>query len=147
MEILINVQAETDEIHSQELEKKARKILSALGYTEAELSIALVDEQLMAELNEKYRGYSKPTNVLSFSMSEGDFPHLHPEVLGDVVICVPVAKREAEEGSLTLEQRLTELLVHGILHLVGFDHEKSEKDAEKMKKKMEEIMDMLNKNN
>ena len=147
MEILINVQVEMDEIHSQELEKRAKKILSALGYTEAELSVALVDEQLMAELNEKYRGYDRPTNVLSFSMSEGEFPHLHPEILGDVVICVPVAKREAEEGGLTLEQRLTELLVHGILHLVGFDHEKSEEDAEKMRKKMEEVMNMFNKNN
>ena len=147
MEIQINVQVETDEIHKQELEKKAKKILSALGYTEVELSIALVDEELMTELNERYRGKKKPTNVLSFSMSEGEFPHLHPEVLGDVVICVPVAKKEAEESGLTVDERITELLIHGILHLFGFDHERSDEDDKKMRKKTEEILALLRNNN
>lgn len=129
------------------METLAKKILSALGYTEAELSIALVDEHLMTELNEKYRGLRKPTNVLSFSMSDGDFPHIHPEILGDVVICIPVAKKEAKEANMSFDQRLTELLVHGILHLLGYDHEKSKEDAEKMNRKMEEILNMLGRNN
>ncbi len=114
-----------------------------MGYTEVELSIALVDEDLMTDLNEKYRGRRGPTNVLSFSMSEGDFPHLHPEVLGDVVICVPVARKEALESGITLDDRLTELLVHGILHLSGFDHEKGSESEEKMRQKTEEILEML----
>ncbi len=129
------------------MEKKARKILSVLGYTGVELSIALVDEKLMAELNAKYRGYRRPTNVLSFSMAEGEFPNLHPEILGDVVICLPVARREAEESGLTLEERMTELLVHGVLHLLGFDHERSDEDAEKMRKKTEEVLDAIKSNN
>ncbi len=107
------------------------------------MSIALVDEQLMTELNKKYRGKQGPTNVLSFCMSEGDFPHIHPEVLGDVVICVPVARKEAKDSGITLDDRLTELLVHGILHLSGFDHEKNSASEEKMRRKTEEILNLL----
>ncbi len=118
-----------------------------MGYTKVELSIALVDEELMTELNERYRGKKKTTNVLSFSMSEGEFPHLHPEMLGDVVICVPVAKKEAEESGLTVDERITELLIHGILHLFGFDHERSDEDDKKMRKKTEEILALLRNNN
>jgi len=114
-----------------------------LEYPEAELSLALVNEDIIKDLNSRYRGYSRSTNVLSFPMSEGDFPNLHPEVLGDVVICIPVAQKEAEESGNTLENRLTELLVHGILHLVGYDHEKGGIRASEMEIKTKEILSKL----
>lgn len=98
----------------------------------AELSIALVDDDEMASLNEEYRGKSGPTDVLSFGCDDPCVaPGDEPITLGDVVIAPEVARRQAEEYEHTVEQELNLLLVHGILHLLGYDHE-SDEDASVM---------------
>jgi probable rRNA maturation factor len=99
----------------------------------AELSIAIVDTVEIAELNEKYRGKSGPTDVLSFecddlcAVAEPD----EPVMIGDVVIAPDVARKNAEELGHTVEEELNLLLVHGALHLLGYDHEEHA-DAEAM---------------
>jgi len=73
-------------------------------------------------------------------MHEGEFPNLNPELLGDVVISVETAQKEGEATGISMEARFTELLVHGILHLLGYDHEKTEEEAIRMENKSSEIL-------
>lgn len=127
------------------IDRKAEAILSALGFNDEELSILLIDDERMASLNEEYRGKKGPTNVLSFSMREGEFGGLTP-LLGDVVISVETAFREAEDAAIALDERLSQLLVHGILHLVDYDHERSEEDAKIMEKKSLELLRLIETN-
>jgi probable rRNA maturation factor len=106
--------------------------LEALGHPEGELSIVLVDDPQIAELNREFLGRKGPTNVIAFPMREGRFTELNPALLGDVVISVDTAGREAGAAGLGLEERLTQLLVHGLLHLCGYDHERNAAEARRM---------------
>jgi len=118
--------------------------LSVLGFTDSELSVTIVGDRTMRRLNREYRGIDKPTNVLSFSMTEGDFPGLNPQLLGDVIISADTAVREAQEQGITFPERLGFLLLHGILHLAGYDHERSgEDEARRMERKQRELLTLL----
>lgn len=105
---------------------RADAVLAAAGEPEAELSVALVDDAEIARLNEQYRGKAGPTDVLSFSLLEGEHAERRGQMLGDVVIAVPVADRQARELGHDLDEELLRLLIHGALHLLGFDHEEDE---------------------
>jgi probable rRNA maturation factor len=107
-------------------------LLKALGHPEGELSIVLVDDPQMAELNRSFLNRWGPTNVIAFAMQEGRFAQLNPQLLGDIVISVETADREAGAAGLDLEERLTQLLVHGLLHLCGYDHERDAAAARRM---------------
>lgn len=111
-----------------------------MGSPDAELSILLVDDPQIAVLNEQYLGHEGPTNVISFPMQEGEFPELAGDLLGDVVISVDTAVREAEEAGIPWEDRFLELLIHGILHLKGYDHINDEAEAAVMETKTRELM-------
>ena len=112
-------------------EKLALFVLGMEGVPEAsELSIALVAEDEMARLNEQYRGIAAPTDVLSFGCDEPcPTPGDEPVTLGDVVIAPAVAERQAAELGHSVEHELDVLLVHGVLHLLGYDHEADEDAA------------------
>jgi probable rRNA maturation factor len=127
------------------MQTKAEAILNALGLNDDELSILIVDDDEMAGLNEQYRGKSGSTNVLSFSMQEGEFGDV-THLLGDVVISADTALKEAQEAGITPEERLSQLLVHGILHLADYDHERSEEEADIMEKKSLELVKLIEKN-
>jgi probable rRNA maturation factor len=115
-----------------------------LGYHDSELSVAIVGDLCIRRLNRDYLGRDKTTNVISFAMQEGAFPGLNPQMLGDVVISADTAAREAEEGGGSYEARLTFLLLHGILHLAGYDHERSgEEEARRMEGKERELFALL----
>ena len=88
--------------------------------TEAEVSVYIVDESESQELNHQYRGKNKPTNVLSFPADIPD--EVGVPLLGDLVVCAPVVEREAQEQGKTLEAHWAHMLIHGTLHLLGFDH-------------------------
>ena len=125
------------------LQKRAQAVLNALGSPEGELSILVVDDSEIKTLNKSYLNRSGPTNVIAFPMKEGDFSDINPQLLGDVVISIETAGREALQSGISTEERFTQLLVHGILHLFGFDHEKSDKDARKMEKKSNELLRLV----
>ena len=99
----------------------------------------------MKELNRKYRGKDKSTDVLSFSMREGeDFPNNEKENLGDIVISLDRANKQAKEFEISLEDEIKRLLDHGCLHLLGYQHEDVSEDKEKeMFDKQEEILQLL----
>lgn len=109
---------------------------------ESELSIVFVNDAEISDLNQHYRKRSGPTNVLSFPMHSDGPPGVHPELLGDVVISIETADREAIEENISLESKMDWLLVHGVLHLLGYDHEKA-KDARVMFAKEKEMLDLI----
>ena len=83
----------------------------------------LVGDRAMTRLNRQYRGKATSTDVLSFPMREGSFASLSPQLLGDIVISAETADRQARAAGHTLRDELTALLIHGILHLLGYDHQ------------------------
>ncbi|UCF88821.1 MAG: rRNA maturation RNase YbeY [bacterium] len=114
----------------------AEKILKDSGRSDAELSLLITDDEEIRSLNRDYRGIDHPTDVLSFSQLEGEGPAVTP-MLGDVVISWETAERQALELECPLEEEMKRLLVHGILHLLGHDHEEGG-EAERLMREMEE---------
>lgn len=109
------------------------------------MSLFITDDRQIAEINQQYLNRSGPTNVISFSLIEGDSPSINPgaDLLGDVVISMETAAREATDADMPLEERFVQLLIHGILHIFGYDHETPEADAALMAKKSEELMALV----
>jgi len=120
-------------------------ILSALGCPDdTELSVSIVGDRSIRIINRDYLGRDKPTNVISFPLQEGDCSGINPNALGDVVISADTAAHEAEEGGIDFFERLSFLLLHGILHLCGYDHERSgEAAAKKMERKERQLFKIL----
>ncbi len=129
----------------------ARLALHALAVEgadeEAELSVAFIDEGRMAEINERYTGHEGPTDVLAFPLDEDEeesgAPSEEPQLLGDVVICPAVAARHAAEYESSTEAEMSLLLVHGVLHLLGYDHA-SDDEAAAMRRREAKILETFN---
>jgi len=135
MPIHMQSQVRRNTFNQARLARSARAILSALGETSAELGILFVGDQRMRGLNCRYRGRDRTTDVLAFAMREPRTPRTSrrtTDMLGDVVISVPTACRQAMEAGRSLDEELVWLLIHGILHLCGYDHERSEREARRM---------------
>lgn len=118
----------------------AEAVLMAAGAEAAELSLVLVSDRRMRALNRRYRKKDRTTDVLAFPMHEGRFSRFRGSLLGDVVISMPTAKRQASEFGHSLRDEITRLLVHGVLHLLGYDHERSERDALLMARKEKAVL-------
>jgi probable rRNA maturation factor len=99
-----------------------------------------VGDRRIAALNRKFFNREGPTNVIAFPMQAGPFADLHPNLLGDVVISVDTAHREARAAGLDLDERIAQLLVHGVLHLYGYDHENTAAEARRMAAKSRRLM-------
>jgi len=108
------------------LEARAGTLLRELGHGESELSISLVGDEEMAGLNQRFRAEAAPTDVLSFSLLEGDHAAFRGDLLGEVVIDVEVAARQASVVGHGLDAEMARLLIHGTLHLLGYDHQREE---------------------
>ena len=121
----------------------ARKALAALGLADAELSILLVNDNLMQEMNRLYRNKDKTTDVLAFSMRDGQYPDINPAILGDIVISLPTAGRQAKEKGHGIYDEIAVLLIHGMLHLAGYDHEKGKKEEARMRRMEKKILESL----
>jgi probable rRNA maturation factor len=115
-------------VDADALARFAERALDAVGIPESHsLSVALVDRERIAGLKERYLGERRATDVLAFPMDPPEAPG--PALLGDVVVCVEVAERQARALGRPLERELEELLVHGILHLAGHDHDRPEDEV------------------
>ena len=144
MPIFINNEQKEHSIDCVLLENQGKSILRVLGCENQELSVLLTDDRKIRTLNKQYRGQDRATDVLSFSQNdeeEESKPSYH--LMGDVVISAVTAKRQAAEHGLTLEEEIVLLLIHGILHLLGFDHERSNEEACHMKQKTRELFDWI----
>jgi len=107
------------------LRGRVQRMLRALEIPDAEISISLVDDSAIAELNAAYRETQGPTDVLSFSLLEGEHSERRGALLGDVVVSLETAARQAARGGRSLDQEVLRLLIHGALHLLGHDHEEA----------------------
>ncbi|MGH7780325.1 MAG: rRNA maturation RNase YbeY [Candidatus Binataceae bacterium] len=134
--------------YASALRSDATLILRAMGLARCELSVAIVDNAAIRALNREYRRQDKPTDVLSFSqVEEPGAPPPDPAaltddpatLLGDVVISIDTALAQARAQGVTARERLRTLLIHGILHLIGYDHERSAGDARRMFAREREI--------
>jgi len=115
-----------------------------LGCEDAEVSIWICDDEAIAELHAHYFGIEGPTNVISFAQGEGEHSEVEPEMLGDVVISYETAMRDAPEAGNDLDDELAFLLIHGILHLVGYDHEgERASEAAQMEAREDELFGMI----
>jgi len=115
-----------------------------LDCPDGELSILIVEDNEIAKLNKQYLHREGPTNVIAFPIRDGNFPGISHDLLGDVVISVETAEREGNDSGAGMRKRFTELLIHGILHLFGYDHERNRYQAKKMEKKAAELMKKVN---
>ncbi len=110
----------------------AKKVLKGENKERENLSIAFVSSFEIQKLNKKYRKKDKPTDVLSFEKVSN-----FKEEFAEVVICPSVVRENAKDSKMTLKKELAKILIHGILHVLGYDHEASEKEAIHMEKKQE----------
>lgn len=108
----------------REIDKISRRAFQITGREEGDISLVVCDDHFICELNRKYRNRDEPTDVLSFSMQEGQ--EIDTSLLGDIIISLDTAKQQAEERGETLEQEFKILFVHGLLHLLGFHHSTAE---------------------
>ena len=143
MEVQIANRQSKHRISKKKIQQTASVILNALGYPDAELSILIVDDQQIAQLNHQYLNRQGPTNVIAFSMRQGPFSDIAPNLLGDVVISIDTAQREAQSAGISMQDRFDQLLIHGTLHLLGYDHEHSAAEARKMEEKTKELLQLL----
>ena len=128
-------------VRATTIRRVAQSILVQAGHPTAQLSISLVGKTRMRSLNRKYRGRDYPTDVLAFPM--GGAGKQTEVFLGDVVICLPIAIGQASRFENTADQEILRLLIHGTLHLLGYDHEQSKPEATRMQRKERAIVQKL----
>lgn len=154
VEIDTIIEPELDRDQESFLRNLAKQVviatLKAEGFNadDAEVSVLFTDDAFIRELNQQWRGIDEPTDVLSFPMMDPDsdvdrtkVPGI-PDVLGDIVISLETARRQAEIANKTLRQEIELLLVHGMLHLLGYDHAEPDEEAA-MWKKQDAILNVL----
>lgn len=139
MEIQIQNRQRDLRVNLAPLRRLLQQISVLLDIDDRELSLVLVNDKQMLKLNQQYRKRDGATDVLAFAMQEGEFAGISPQLLGDVVISVETAKAQAEEQRHSLMRELQILLIHGVLHLLGYDHTQLP-EAEQMRQKEHQLL-------
>ncbi|MBF0328551.1 MAG: rRNA maturation RNase YbeY [Nitrospirae bacterium] len=155
MEISVRNRQKTTKINLLRIKKTASRTLKHLVQKNnslknragrLELSVMLVNNRIIKSLNRDYRGIDKVTDVLSFPQNDPFYFSKNsglPIHLGDIVISIPKAKAQALENCVSFYEELSRLLVHGLLHLLGYDHEDGRHKALKMRRREKELMEIL----
>ncbi len=144
MKTLIENRQRRVKLDLRRIRRTVREAAKHLGCPERELSLLFVDDAAISEINGQYLNRPGPTNVISFSQTEGDFGHINPLLLGDIVISAERAASDAEAGDLNVNDEIDFLVIHGLLHLLGYNHEGSdEREAVKMREVENEIFQKL----
>lgn len=131
----------TNQIDEEFLKKVAKEVFKKEGRAKVELSIALIGQGRMRKLNKKYRGKNRVTDVLAFPETKVLLekfkvgPLQKVQSLGEIVICLREVKKNAKRFNSTFETELARVLIHGILHLLGYNHEISKQKAKEMEEK------------
>jgi probable rRNA maturation factor len=143
MPVLFRNEQRKHKINSRSLKGQIEVILKKLGLQDSELSILIVNDTKIRKLNAQYRNIDKPTDVLSFSQDDDSSEKMDLHLLGDVVVSAETAKRQAVEHQLVFTEELALLIIHGILHLNGLDHERSPEEAKEMRQKTYKLFQHL----
>lgn len=128
-------------IQHHRLARIAERLLAMSHESGSELSVELIGDRRMRRLNRVYRKKDRTTDVLSFPMREAKGPRT--KLLGDVVISVPTARRQARQAGRSVDEELAMLLIHGVLHLCGYDHERGEREARRMRRRERAMLGTL----
>ncbi|HMS84378.1 MAG TPA: rRNA maturation RNase YbeY [Nitrospira sp.] len=143
MAIYLRVRLTQHLVRQVRLAELAQRVLSALGERESELSLELIGDRRMQRLNREYRKRDRTTDVLAFPTREAIMPNgltCRTSLLGDVVISLPTAVRQARAAGRSVDDELAILLVHGVLHLCGYDHERNVREAERMARRERAVL-------
>lgn len=143
MGIQINSQKALPGLKKQEIKRKMERALRDLACHDKELSILFTDDDRITQLNNRYLKRNAPTNVLAFPMTGWLTSKAESPMLGDVVISVDTALREAGECGEPFDYVIDRLMIHGLLHLLGYDHEKSTAGAEGMEKEEKRLVALI----
>ncbi len=119
------------------------RILEDSGYHSSELSVLFTDDKNIAELNYRFLKRDGPTNVLAFPMENASESGPKTPMLGDIVISLDTADRDSKKIGEGLDRTINRLLIHGFLHLLGYDHERSEADARRMERETERLLSVM----
>lgn len=149
MPVIISSRLRSRRLRLSRVQSLAEKVLRASGAARADLSLLLVGDRFMRRLNRLYRRKDRTTDVLAFPMRHIR-PRLTPHasrftssMLGDIVISLPQAERQAAQAGHTLEREMAVLVIHGLLHLLGYDHERSAREARRMSRRERAIAHAL----
>jgi rRNA maturation RNase YbeY len=143
MEIQITSQKRTPGVNVKSIKRILKKVLKDLDFHDVELSILLTDDERMAQLNRQYMRRKGTTNVLAFPMTGGPGPQVQSGMLGDIVVSVDTALREAGQQEETPQRTINRLLIHGLLHLIGHDHEGSVREARRMEAEEQRLLAVI----
>ena len=143
MDIQIRSRRKIHGLGNRKIKQKLKTVLSALGCRDVELSIFFTDDEEISRLNQRYLGKTGPTNVLAFPISGGPPPDPETGMLGDVVISVETATSESKSIGEPLDETIFRLLIHGILHLLNYDHERSADDADMMEAEQRRLLSLI----
>jgi probable rRNA maturation factor len=144
MEILINNEFPEIKVDARKIKQQIGKVLTSLDCNQHEISILFIGDQRIRDLNNQFRDIDRPTDVLSFpQILAGELETSGALILGDVVISLETAQYQSEEHGLSFEEELTLLLIHGILHLLGYDHEISDQEEKRMRSKTRELFSLI----
>jgi probable rRNA maturation factor len=145
MKIQIENKQTKIKIEQRKIRSTVIKLLKIMDCANKELSITFVDDIAIKQLNKDYLHRDHSTNVLSFSLQEGEYGNVNPHILGDIVISTETAQRDAVKGDLSLSEEIYFLIIHGLLHLLGFNHENTTKvQMTEMQMKERELFGILN---
>ncbi|MDL2260153.1 rRNA maturation RNase YbeY [Deltaproteobacteria bacterium OttesenSCG-928-K17] len=131
-------------IKTANLRRRLTKLLKELGLSEADLSVTVTDDAEIRRVNKEYRGVDAPTNVLAFALEEGEPMPGAPRVLGDIIISAETIVKEAPPLGYTDGEMFYFYLVHGLLHLIGYDHEESPEEAARQEAETERLWNIIN---
>ena len=143
MTIWVSCSLRCSGVRRRAVDRVVRHVLSELGHASVGIAVTFVGDRTMRRLNREYRRKDRPTDVLAFAMGEASQLPPNRSMLGDVVISVPMARRQAKEAGRTTDCELTVLIVHGLLHLCGYDHERGGQEARRMFRKEREVLGKL----
>ncbi|HEU5409292.1 MAG TPA: rRNA maturation RNase YbeY [Nitrospira sp.] len=146
MAVYLRVSLTRFTVRQSTLAHLAEHVLSVVGESRSELSLELTGDSRMRRLNREYRKNDRPTDVLAFPIREAVMPRgVRPisPMLGDVVISLPTAVRQAREARRSIDDELAILLVHGVLHLCGYDHERNPREAARMLRRERALLHLI----
>jgi probable rRNA maturation factor len=144
MKIQIGNQQKRIKIDKRKIRVKVTRLLGLLDCENKEICITFVDDKTIQGINQQYLSKDRPTNVISFSLQEGEFGDINPKILGDIVISVDTARQDAEKGHFSFDEEILFLIIHGLLHLLGYNHENTSKgNTLRMAQKEKELFRLL----
>jgi probable rRNA maturation factor len=144
MPIIIENRQKQISIDRRSVRRAMSRIMKYLYCSDKVISLLFVDDKEIREINRLYLSRDYPTNVISFSLTEGEFGDINPDILGDIVISAETAFKDAVESGIEFNDELAFLMIHGTLHLLNYDHENASVDkTQEMKKKEQELFYML----